>query len=93
MVEFLEPAEVVPGAAVELAFTVNGLTFRVRAQVKAVRSETSVGVFFVQLSERVNALLEDLIEELTANSIRYEANKAITAEYVEKVLKRDHNPT
>ena len=49
---------------VELTFEVNRLPFRVRAQVKAVRSDKMIGFQFLQLSRRTQWQLEELIEEL-----------------------------
>ncbi len=58
------PVDLFKEALVELAFTVNQLPFRVRAQVKAVRSETEYGFQFVLLSDRSKRRLEELMEEL-----------------------------
>ena len=49
---------------VELIFRVNHMPFRVRGQVRAIRSRTVVGFQFPQLSDRVRRQLEDLIGEL-----------------------------
>ena len=51
-------------AMVEIVFSVNQLPFRVRGQIKAVRSSTEVGFLFPALSKRARVRLEDLIEEL-----------------------------
>ena len=61
------PRDVSTGENVEVAFTVNQLPFRVRAQVRAVRSDRVFGVLFT-LSERVKGHLEDLIEELAGDT-------------------------
>ncbi len=53
-------------ARVELAFTVNGLPFRVMGLVKAVRSDREFGLHFPALSQRAQMRLEDLVEELSA---------------------------
>jgi c-di-GMP-binding flagellar brake protein YcgR len=55
---------------VELAFDVNHLPFRVRGQVRAVRSDTTIGFQFPQLSARVRRQLEDLIQELMDNIVK-----------------------
>ena len=52
-------------ARVELAFTVNGLPFRVLGEVRAVRSEKEFGLHFPALSKRAELRLEDLVEELS----------------------------
>ena len=62
-----QPRDTDHGENIEVAFTVNRLPFRVRAQVRAVRSDRVFGVLFV-LSERVKGHLQDLIEELAAKS-------------------------
>jgi c-di-GMP-binding flagellar brake protein YcgR len=49
---------------VELIFNVNHLPFRVRAQVRAVRSNAAIGFQFHQVSQRTSLQLEDLIDEL-----------------------------
>jgi hypothetical protein len=55
------------GTALELAFTVNHLDFRVRAQVRSIRSLTTLGLVFDCVHERVKPYLEELIEELAAD--------------------------
>lgn len=54
-------------ALVEIVFSVNQLPFRVRGQIKAVRSSTEVGFLFPALSKRARVRLGDLIEELREN--------------------------
>jgi hypothetical protein len=49
---------------VELTFEVNRLPFRVRAQVKAIRSDKMIGFQFLQVSRRTQWQLEELIQEL-----------------------------
>jgi c-di-GMP-binding flagellar brake protein YcgR len=51
---------------VELTFEVNRLPFRVRAQVRAVRSDKMIGFQFLQVSRRTQWQLEELIAELAA---------------------------
>ena len=64
-------AETLPmGAVVELLFTINQLPFRVRAQVKAVRSPTELGVQFVLMSDRSRRRLGDLMQELAEDQKR-----------------------
>ncbi len=53
------------GALAELTFTVKGLPFRVRGQVRATQSETRIGFRFENLSNRAKQQLGDLVEELT----------------------------
>ena len=52
------------GAVVELVFNINQLPFRVRAQVKVVRSPTEFGVHFILMSDRSRRRLADLMQEL-----------------------------
>jgi hypothetical protein len=59
-----KPRRLTMDALVELAFNVNQLPFRVRGQVKAVRSSTKVGFQFHQVSRRMSLQLQDLIDEL-----------------------------
>jgi c-di-GMP-binding flagellar brake protein YcgR len=55
---------------VELIFEVRHLPFRVRGQVKVLRSETMVGFEFVNLTDRVRRDLYALIEELKEEIIK-----------------------
>jgi c-di-GMP-binding flagellar brake protein YcgR len=55
---------------VELTFEVDHLPFRVRAQVKNVRSDTMAGFQFLGLSARVRRDLKDLVEELKENILK-----------------------
>ena len=66
LVVMQQPRDTYPGENMEVAFTVNDLPFRVRAQVRSVRSDRVLGVLFSP-SERVKGHLEDLVEELAAN--------------------------
>ncbi len=61
---FQHPLEMEREAFVEIVFTVNQLPFRVRAQVRALISRTTVGFAFVHLSGRLTSNLRELIEEL-----------------------------
>jgi hypothetical protein len=56
---------------VELAFSVKQLPFRVRGQVKAIRSDTTIGFQFPALSQRVRRQLEDLVEELGEERLKH----------------------
>jgi hypothetical protein len=56
---------------VELAFEINHLPFRVRAQAKAVRSEKMVGFQFLDLNERARRNLKDLVEEVKADMLKH----------------------
>ena len=51
---------------VELSFEVNQLSFRIRATVRSVRSNTKIGFQFCDMSERARGQLQDLIDELRA---------------------------
>jgi hypothetical protein len=64
LIHLCEPHPLEIDAVVEVAFSVNQLPFRVRAEVKAVRSATEIGIHFVHVNERVRLHLDDLIEEL-----------------------------
>jgi len=55
---------------VELIFEVNHLPFRVRGQVRGIRSSKMVGLQFIQLNGRVRRELEALIEELKEDIIK-----------------------
>jgi hypothetical protein len=55
---------------VELTFEVDHLPFRVRGQVKAIRSDKIAGFQFLELSERARRALEALIQELKENILK-----------------------
>jgi hypothetical protein len=55
---------------VELSFDINHLPFRVRGQVKAIRSDRMIGFHFPQLRERARYGLKDLIEELKPRRVK-----------------------
>ena len=63
---------------VELTFEINHLPFRVRGQVKALRTDTTIGFQFPLLSERVRNQLEDLMKELMENIMRRQAARKKT---------------
>ena len=60
---------------VELTFDINHLPFRVRGQVKAIRSDTTIGFQFPLLSERLRMRLEDLMKELMDNIMKKQAGR------------------
>jgi len=63
---------------VELTFQINHLPFRVRGQVKAIRSETRIGFEFPTLSNRVRRQIEDMVDELIDNVVkRFAENKEL----------------
>lgn len=70
LVRLCDPHAIEPGGIIEVAFSVNQLPFRVRAEVKVVRSPTEIGIHFVHVNERVRQHLDDLIEELGELSSR-----------------------
>ena len=61
--------ELQSGVYVELAFFVNGLPFRVGAQMRAPRSRTEFGFAFLTLSKRSRHRLQELIEELAEEQV------------------------
>jgi len=61
---------------VELIFDVNHLPFRVRGQVKAIRSGRKIGFEFPPMRERAQRDLRDLIEELKENASTHSAGLA-----------------
>lgn len=67
LIEFIKSQKLDQDTAVELAFKVNRLPFRIRALAVAIRSETAVGFEFTPLSERVRCQVEELIEELASD--------------------------
>jgi hypothetical protein len=73
LVHFRKPQRLSRDTLVELTFDINHLPFRVRGQVKAIRTDTTIGFQFPLLSERVRTQLEDLMKELTADITRRQA--------------------
>jgi c-di-GMP-binding flagellar brake protein YcgR len=71
-----KPQRLAQDAAVELEFKVNDLPFRVKGQVKAVRSEAKVGFQFLQLNTKVQRQLEDLIDDLIKHVVKRIAERA-----------------
>jgi c-di-GMP-binding flagellar brake protein YcgR len=64
------PIEVKPDAVVELSFSVKQLPFRVRAQVKVVRSHTTLGFQFLQINRRGRSHQLELMEELSEETMQ-----------------------
>lgn len=74
-----KPQRLSQDTTVELAFQINNLPFRVRGQVKGIRSDTGIGFQFPLLSKRVQRQLEDLVDELIDNIVkRFAERKEIT---------------
>ncbi len=71
LLAFPQPLPLTQGAMVEIAFEVNQLPFRVRAQVRSAHADTLVGFHFPALSRRVQVQLQDLLEELLENHQRH----------------------
>ena len=65
-----KPQRLSRDTAVELSFQVNDRPFKVRGQVKAIRSEAKVGFQFLQLNGKVQRQLEDLIDELIKHIVK-----------------------
>jgi hypothetical protein len=63
---------------VELTFEIDHLPFRVRGQVKAIRTDRTIGFQFPLLSERVRNQLEDLMKELIENIMKRQAARKRT---------------
>jgi hypothetical protein len=76
------------GRDIEVAFTVNHLPFRARAQVRAVRSATSLGLRFEMKNARTRRDLEELVEELAADKRKCEARKLATLRYRAAIFNR-----
>ena len=58
------PQHLATDTLVELTFNIHHLSFRVRGQVRAIRSDGTIGFQFPALSERVRRDLDELMEEL-----------------------------
>ncbi len=70
LILFQEPQHLLPGSKVEMRFEINHLPFRMKGQVRVLRSATKIGFSFCQIGERVQAQLEDLVEELLGNLVK-----------------------
>jgi hypothetical protein len=64
-----EPKQLSQDTIVELTFTIDDVPFRVWGQVKAIRSDTSIGFQFPLLSNRVRERLAALIEQLIEDAL------------------------
>jgi hypothetical protein len=71
LLSFLVPHTMLLDSYAELTFQVNQLPFRVRGQVKSIRSEDTVSFHFPTLSLRVRGQLEDLVEELIEDHLKH----------------------
>jgi hypothetical protein len=81
LMELQEPLDLSVDQIVELIFTVNQLPFRVRGNVRAVRSTVLVGFQFLHVSERtlwqLNELIGELIDGLVKLQKKYLANRPV----------------
>lgn len=67
LIALRQPRESEVGESLEVAFTVNQLPFRVKAEVRAVRSDRVLGLRF-ELSARMQGQLGDLLDELAGSA-------------------------
>ena len=70
MMVLQEPQSLPQDTMVELTFQINSLPFRVRGQVKEIRSDTRIGFEFPLLNKKVRRQLEDLVNELIDNIVK-----------------------
>jgi hypothetical protein len=70
MMVLQEPRSLPQDTMVELTFQINSLPFRVRGQVKEIRSDTRIGFEFPLLNKKVRRQLEDLVNELIDNIVK-----------------------
>lgn len=70
-----QPQSLPEDTQVELTFSVHHLPFRVRGQVKAIRSDSTIGFQFPVLSERVQKQIDDLMMELIADLRKRQAER------------------
>jgi c-di-GMP-binding flagellar brake protein YcgR len=75
LMELRGPQRLSQEMVVELTFDVNHLPFRVRGQVRAIRSDTRIGFQFHLLRERVRMQIEDLMKELTEDIMKRRASR------------------
>ena len=74
-----KPQSLPQDTMVELTFQINSLPFRVKGQVREIRSDTRIGFEFPLLSKKVRRQLEDLVDELIGNIVkRFAQRKEIT---------------
>ncbi len=65
LIALATPRILLPNARVELTFTVRGLLFKVRAELRVARpGDEEFGFQFFSLSHRMLAQIEDLVQEL-----------------------------
>lgn len=65
LIALVSPRILLPNARVELSFTIRGLLFRVRAELRAARlGDQEFGFQFFALSHRMLAQIEDMVQEL-----------------------------
>lgn len=69
------PQQLPKDTLVELTFNINHLPFRVRGQVRAIRSDSTIGFQFPVLSERARKQLDDLMKELMADIRKRQAER------------------
>ena len=69
LVVLRDPQSLSEDTVVELTFDVDQLPFRLRAQVRAIRSDVSIGCQFLIASPRVQKRLDDLIGDIVADLI------------------------
>jgi len=72
-----EPQRLPMDTLAELTFAVQHLPFRVRGQVKANGSDTTIGFQFYVLSERAKRQVDDVMDELVANIRKRQAERHV----------------
>jgi hypothetical protein len=70
MMVLQEPQSLPQDTMVELTFQINSLPFRMRGQVKEIRSDNRIGFEFPLLNKKVRRQLEDLVNELIDNIVK-----------------------
>jgi len=73
-----QPHQLPDDKLVELTFNIHHLPFRVRGQVKAIRSDRTIGFQFTVLTDRAKKQLDDLMKELIADIRRRQAERNAT---------------
>ncbi|MGA3011481.1 MAG: PilZ domain-containing protein [Terracidiphilus sp.] len=87
LMELKGPLDLAVDEIVELIFNVNQTPFRVRANVRILRSKGLVGFQFLQLSERTRRHLVELIGELIEGLVKLHKKDLASLP-----LKKDTNP-
>jgi hypothetical protein len=64
LLQVQEPTNLALEASAELTFTVKQEPFRVRAEVRSLRSPLLIGFRFIQVTTRTESRIAELIEEL-----------------------------